>query len=107
MRRPWDRGGGVTSRQLVYAESSLALALHVLVFALVVVFAPGAGPTAWVYYYFAVPGVAAGAMAAVIWSGGTPERPASVVVARTAAMVVAGAVAGQILAWCIVRYLQA
>ncbi len=91
----------------IFTGVALALALHVLVFALVVAFAPGAGSSTWVYYYFAVPGSAAGAIAAVIWSGRTPERPANAVAARAAAMVVAGAVAGQILAWCIVRSLQA
>ena len=90
----------------IFTGVALALALHVLVFGLVVGFASGAGPAAWVYYYCAVPGPAAGAIAAVIWSGGTSERPANVVVARAVAMVVTGAVAGQLLAWCIVRPLQ-
>ena len=91
----------------IFTGVALALALHVLVFALVAGFAPGADPSTWVYYYFAVPGAAAGAMAAVVWSGGTPQRPANVVVARAVAMVATGAAAGQILAWCIVRSLQA
>jgi hypothetical protein len=91
----------------IFTGVALALALHVLVFSLVVAFVPGAGSTTWVYYYFAVPGSAAGAITAVIWLGGIPERPANVVVARAVAVVVTGAVAGQILVWCIVRSLQA